>query len=181
MTLPANLRVNVGAPFPSIIKASAPITIAKANGIWTVGYSIANLGIEQPTILQQQTDYLTVWDSVAGNFFRVPLSSVAAGGGGASTQRSVTAGPVVIVDSDRILNLNLSSMLTITLPPYASRIGVPLTFKDVGRQATANPQTITAAAGELIDGNASISLNVNAQSITLVPANDGVNTGWFEE
>jgi len=182
MTLPAHLRVNVGAPFPAVTKATVPITIAKANGIWVVGYSIANLATEQPSILQQQTDFITVWDSIVGNFFRVPLSSFASGGiGGSGTQRSVTAGPVVIVDSDRILNLNLSGSLTITLPGFASRNGVPLTFKDVGRMATANPLTIAAAAGETIDGNASIALNTNAQSITLVPANDGVNTGWNEE
>ncbi len=182
MTLPANIRVNVGAPFPAVTKATAPVTIAQANGIWTVGFSMATLGIEQPTIMQQQTDYLIVWDSVQGNFYRIPLSAVTSGGiGGSGTQRSVTAGPVVIVDSDRILNLNLSGSLTITLPGFASRNGVPLTFKDVGRKATANPLTIAAAAGETIDGNASIALNTNAQSITLVPANDGVNTGWNEE
>ena len=178
MTLPANIRVNVGAPFPAVVKGSAPFTIAKANGIWTIGLNFSLLGIEQPTFVQQQTDYVLVWDSVLQTFFRIPLTSLPVA---ARLQRSITAGPVVVSLNDQILNLNLTSSLTITLPGYVSRLGVPLTFKDVGRQATANPITLAAAAGEFIDGNASIPLNTNAQSITLVPANDGVNTGWFEE
>jgi hypothetical protein len=42
----------------------------------------------------------------------------------------------------------------------------------------AHPLTITPAAGELIDGLASVTLTVNHSRITLTPFNDGVNTGW---
>ena len=176
MTLPANVRVNVGAPFPALVQGSGLVTVSKSNGIWTLGFSIAGLGIQVPPVGSLPTDYVIAYDAVAKAWFLVSLATLLA-----RTQRSITAGPVAIATNDRILNLNLGSSLTITLPGYATRFGVGLTFKDVGKQATANPITIAAAAGETIDGNASVPLNTNGQSIALVPANDGVNTGWFQE
>ena len=70
--------------------------------------------------------------------------------------------------------------LVITLPSYLTRQGVPLTFTDASKNAGAAfyAQTIAAAIGEKIDGNASIPLNVPGQTITLMPFNDGVNAGW---
>jgi hypothetical protein len=177
MTLPANIRVNLAAPFPALVKGSGPVSVAKANGIWTIGLGFTQLGVQIPPSAKYPTDYLLVWDSIAETFFTVPLSNLVSGN---RIQRSVTAGPVVVAPTDQILNLNLGSSLTITLPPYAPRAGLPITFKDAGRQATAFPQTIAAAAGETIDSHASIPLNTNSQSITLVPANDGVNTGWLQ-
>jgi hypothetical protein len=178
MTLPANVRVNVAAPFPAIVKGSGAISIAKANGIWTIGIGFSQLATQFPPSANYPTDYLLVWDSIAQTFFTVPLSGLV---GGNRVQRSVTAGPVTVLPTDQILNLNLGSSLTITLPSYLTRAGLPITFKDVGRQAGAFPQTIAALGAETIDGNASVSLNTNGQSITLVPANDGVNTGWYQE
>lgn len=175
--LPANIRVNTGAPFPSLVKGSAPFVITKANGIWTIGLSLANVGIGTPSNTQAATDYVLIWDSISGNFFRVPLNTFFETN---RLQRSVAVGPVTINDSDQILNLNLMTPQTIPLPGYLTRVGSPLIFKDVGNQATANPITIAGSGGDLIDGNASIPLNTNGQSITLLPANDGVNTGWFE-
>ena len=37
MALPANIRVNVRAPFPVRVVGSGLITVTKANGIWTIG------------------------------------------------------------------------------------------------------------------------------------------------
>lgn len=36
MSLPANIRINVGAPFPAIVKGLGPVRIGKQNGVWTV-------------------------------------------------------------------------------------------------------------------------------------------------
>jgi hypothetical protein len=179
MTLPANIRVNVGAPFPAVVKSSAGLSIQKANGIWTIGLGYPQLSVQpEPPPNNFATDYVAVFDSVAQTYFLLPLSSV--GTGGERKQRSVTAGPVTINATDQILHLNLTASLIITLPAYTSRAGVPLTFKDVGMQASANPITIAAAAGEFIDGSfASIMLSQNGQSIVLTPANDGVNAGWW--
>lgn len=92
--------------------------------------------------------------------------------------------PIQLLDS--VLNLNVASgPLVITLPPYATRGGAPLTFKDVGGQAGANNITISrasASASENLDGVLTqVVLNQPYQEITLVPANDGTSTGWAIE
>jgi hypothetical protein len=179
MGLPANIRVNVGAPFPATVKGTAGIAIGRNNGVWTVGLAYTQFGVQNPPpAANYATDYMLIYDSIAQTYFQVPLT----GFGADNAQRAVTSGPVVIAPTDQILHLNLSAPGTISLPPYGTRNGVALIFKDVGRQATANPQTITAATGEFIDGTlASVPFAVNGMSLRLVPAHDGVNTGWFLE
>jgi hypothetical protein len=92
-------------------------------------------------------------------------------------QRSVTTTPIVIEATDEILNCNISSAATCLLPSASSRNGSPLTFQDLG-QASAHNVVITASGGDLIDGQVSVTLNVNYQDVTLVPFDDGVNVGW---
>ena len=183
MTLPANLKINVGAQFPALVQGIGPIGVTKKNGIWTITLSAAGLQQETPAGPQVVNDLLLVFDPIVGNWFTIPLSFFSTSGGGTETgpiQRSITSvGQLPILATDQQLNLNLSAAGTITLPPFAPRNGLALTFKDVGMQATANPQTLAAAAGETIDGFASILMDTNGESIHLVPANDGLNTGWF--
>jgi len=178
MTLPRAVRVNVGAPFPALVKSDAGIALGRKNGIWTIGLGYMTVGLQNPPpAANYNTDYVLIFDSLANTFIRVPLTALA---GGTRTQRSVTAAPVAILDTDQILNLNLTAAGTIQLPSAALRNGVPLTFKDVGMQATANPQTIQTTGSDFIDGfAASVPLNVNGQRLTLTPANDGVNSGWW--
>ena len=97
---------------------------------------------------------------------------------GARVQRSITSGPVTIAGTDQILNFNLATPTSISLPTAASRSGVPLTFIDFGGQAATNNITLVATGGDHISGLVSIVLNNNYQVFTLLPANDGVNTGW---
>lgn len=182
MTLPANIRVNIGAPFPATVKASAPLFVQKLNGIFTIGLSFNILASQIPPVQKFATDYILIYDSITNSFFKAPLSVFAA-----RPQRLVTVNPVVITTNDEILNLNLPASGIIALPSYLVRGGVPLTFKDVSKQmGTAFfPQTIQAAnvanPNEYIDGLQSIPLSEPGQSITLVPANDGVTTGWGQQ
>jgi len=177
MTLPANIRVNVGAPFPAVVRGSGPIAISRANGIWTIGMALpSTFTIQVPNASALPTDYVMVYDSVTGAWVAVSLATLMV-----PTQRSVTTAPVSIQPTDQTLHLNLTTSSNIILPPYLSRAGLPLLFKDVGMQASAHPLTLSPALGETIDGLASIPLAVNGQSIRVVPANDGVNTGWFTE
>lgn len=176
MTLPANIRVNVGAPFPALVKAAAPMTLSKANGIFTLGFSFALLNIQSPAPVNLPTDYVLVWDSIAKTFFAASLSSI----GAARPQRLVTAGPVAFLGGDQILNLKLTASYASTLPSYAVRSGVPLTLCDVTKLygLAFYEQTFDAAAGETIDGEASVSITQPGQSITLLPMNDGLSEGW---
>ena len=41
--LPANIRVNASFPFPSLVSGTGPVTISKANGVWSIGFSMAVL------------------------------------------------------------------------------------------------------------------------------------------
>lgn len=116
-----------------------------------------------------------IFDPIRGEFIAVPLSFVQSG---ARTQRSVITTPIVIASTDQILNCNIPVAATCALPPAATRNGIPLTFKDLG-QATANNITITPNGVETIDGaNAAVKIVNNFGWITLVPFNDGVNSGW---
>lgn len=123
------------------------------------------------TIFANLTDGLN-----ALSLFDQSFALVSAGGG---NQRSVTgSGGLPIVSTDAIINLNCSAPLTITLPSASSRSGAPLVFKDVGGKAGANTITIQRAGSDLIDGLTSVTMTTNYQLLKLVPANDGVTTGW---
>jgi len=181
MVLPANIRVNVGAPFPTLVRGSGPISLLKVNGIWTIGYAPALLASQTPPVGNYPTDYVVVWDDIAKVNFRMSLAQLAAGGG--STQRSIVDGqPQTILATDEIVHFNLSAATAIALPSFATRAGVPLILKDVGNKAAANNITFSCFAPETIDGLFnSVVLNQNSQAIKLTPANDGVNSGWFRE
>jgi len=38
MTFPADIRVNAAFPFPALVQGNGPVTVAKASGIWTIGF-----------------------------------------------------------------------------------------------------------------------------------------------
>lgn len=173
----ANIRFNIGAPFPSQVKATAPVTITKKNGVWIVGFAIGNLATQIPAIAQYPTDYLVIWDDVQKTHFRIPLSAFPVLG---RPQRAV-AGQIVFTPSDQILNCTFAQAYTHTLPGYATRLGVPITINDAGRSFNLFPQRIAAAAGEAIDGQPFIDLNARGERTTFVPYNDGTNQGWFVE
>jgi hypothetical protein len=181
MTLPANIRVNAQLPFPSLVVGSGPITIGKANGIWTVGFSILPFGTIVPPVGDYAVDYFLGYNAATATYFKMSISNLVAALnanlGVARNQRSVTATPIVVAPSDQILNCNINVAAACTLPAAATRAGVPITFKDLG-QAGANNITITPSGAEKIDGAASLKLTGNFQYVTLQPFNDGVNSGW---
>jgi hypothetical protein len=115
-----------------------------------------------------------IWDPIRAEFIAMPLSSVLSG---ARVQRSATFSPIVVAPVDQVINCNIPAPATCALPSSASRNGVPLTFNDLG-QATANHITLTPNGTEKIDGNANYVLNNNWTWVTLMPFNDGVNSGW---
>ena len=76
MVLPANIRVNAQLPFPSLVTGTGPITITKANGVWTVGFSIVPFGVANPPVGNYPTDYLLGYDSVAKAYFQISLTNL---------------------------------------------------------------------------------------------------------
>jgi hypothetical protein len=180
---PANVRVNTAVPFPALVLPSGPITIAKINGVWTIGFTIAAFGSQVPLVGNYPTDFLLAWDNVNQTFFKVSITNLIATIATtipARTQRYVTTTPIGVGATDMILNCKITTPAACTLPSAASRLGLPVTFKDLG-QATANPITLTAAGGDTIDGAATNVIRNNFGYVTLVPFNDGTNTGWSIE
>lgn len=77
MALPANIRVNLTAPFPAQVTGQGGVTIGKQNGIWTVGYGAGSYGtLPQPTAAQMQNAVFPVWNTVTQSFVNVPLTSI---------------------------------------------------------------------------------------------------------
>lgn len=180
MTLPANIRVNVNVPFPAFVQGSSFLTLTKVNGVWTVGASGDLLGAQTPGA--STTDYVLVWDSVAKGWLKVSLANLLTLTSQARAQRSVTSSPIIVGTTDQILNVNISSGVpTCTLPQASTRAGLPVTFKDVGANFVAHSLVITPFSGDTIDGQANLVLNQSRESVTLVPFNDGINTGWAIE
>jgi hypothetical protein len=180
LTLPANIRVNVAVPFPAMVTTASFITITKTNGLWIIGANGRFINTANPGIIA--TDYVIVWDDAAQTWLKISLSNLITQAQAIRAQRSVTVSPITVGPTDNILNVNISGVSpTCTLPQASTRAGAPVTFKDVGAQFQAHPLTITPFAGDTIDGAGSIVLNLNHQGVTLVPFNDGANTGWAIE
>lgn len=178
MTLPAKIRINASVPFPALVQGANAVGITKSNGIWTVGLAYTAIATQTPPVSRLTTDYIAVYDSVAQTYFTTPLSAIAVSS--ARPQRLVTGGPVVFASTDQVLNLKLTAAFTSTLPSYLGRMGLPLTLCDVTKLygLTFYAQQFNAAAGETIDGVASVSITLPGQSITLMPMNDGASVGW---
>jgi hypothetical protein len=185
MTLPANIRINVGSPFPSQVVGAAYITVAKANGLWTItpNYSllVALASVANPAIKE-----VVIYDPTTGIYNTITLSqlSVIALSG---TYRMVTiAGDVSIVTSDTtiLLDKTVGAATNIDLPTSLSRAGVPVTVKDYKGDANINNITFVPAAGETIDGfsaaaaaaNGLALINIALGKKTLYPLTSG---GWY--
>ena len=176
MALPANIRVNVRVPFPALVTGSGLITVSKANGIWTIGFNPALIAVQNPPV-NAGADQAIVWDPVAKMLVLVPITYFQVVSS-ARTQRSIAnAGNLPIVAGDSILNVNNVGDLAPIVPLASTRNGAPLTFKNL---PGSHSQTLTRTAPNTFDGQNTLPLNPGA-SITLVPYNDGVNSGWAIE
>lgn len=167
MTLPANVRVNTPAPFPATVKGNGPVTIAKANGIWTVGFSITNLGQlgagTDPTKVQ-----LLVWDELSATFQQTTIAALTSTNSPA-TKINHTNSPYTPLASDTFLLVDTTGgAVEIDLTLAADRNGVSLAIKDYKGDAATNNITIKPQAGETVDSY------TNAAPLVLQANYDGV-------
>jgi hypothetical protein len=179
-----DLKLKLSSPSPFALKLSSPGQLVGRVLPYLPGTLIGGTGID---VVQSGTTYNISWNPTEAGFsaFGLQLGGAANAAAarallGARAQRSVTASPITVGGTDEILNCNISSgSPACTLPQASTRGGKPVTFKDVGARFLAHPLALTPFAGDSIDGNAAgIVLNVNGQAVTLVPFNDGTNTGW---
>jgi hypothetical protein len=75
MTLPASIRVNCRAPFPSRVSAGPGIAVAKANGIWSIGLNYPALATAASLLA---THEWVVYDTVAATYSLISPALLAA-------------------------------------------------------------------------------------------------------
>ncbi len=181
MSTPANIRVNTGAPFPALVKGSGPVTIAKNNGVWTVGFQIANLG-GMPIGTDPTTVEILLWNTVTKSFQQATLAQANAS---PAFQRLFTgAGNITVNANDRVILVKqaVAAAVNIILPTAVSRAGVPITVKDFAGVAAANPLTFVPSGADIIDGAGAPAavINDNWEAMTLNPITvQGGPAGWW--
>lgn len=154
MTLPANIRINMSAPFPALVKGSGLVTLTKQNGIWTAGFSIANVAV-MPQATDPAVVSMLLWNSALNTFQQTTLAQLFAAPI-APTNIGFANSPYVPLVSDSILFVDTSGgPVIINLTAAAARLNRPLSIKDVTGNAVANNVTINRSGAETIDGQVS--------------------------
>lgn len=74
MSLPANIRVNVAALFPSRVVGAGGIAVTKLNGVWTIQPNFGALGLIS-TPADPTTKQIWVYDPVTGIYNRIQLAA----------------------------------------------------------------------------------------------------------
>lgn len=171
MAVPANVRVNTSAPFPSQIKAAGPATISKQNGIWTVGFSFASLG-QLPIGVNPTQVQVLVYNTVSGAFQVTTLAGVQSGGL-ATTIVTHAMSPYTPQPTDFFLLVDTTGgAVEIDLPAAATRGGISVLVKDYKGNAATNNITIKPNGTDTADSftNASpLVLNANYDGVRLLP------------
>lgn len=184
MTQPANVRVNIAAPFPSLVKGVGFLVISKIKGIWTLEPAYQKLAqifaFADPT-----TKLVVLYDTLTKAYNTISLATFAASG--LNSYRIVTAaGDVNVAPGDVVILMNklVGAATNINLPASAARNGLPLKVKDLKYDANANNITFVPFDGETIDGfsgaaaaaNGVAVIDINGDDKTLNPL---VNGGWY--
>lgn len=95
----------------------------------------------------------------------------------ADDRKSITASSYTILVSDDLIACNHSSPLTITLPAASSvSEGRKYTIKDESGNAGTNNITINRAGSDTIDGETSIIINGNYDSVVIYR---GASSSWY--
>lgn len=175
MTLPANIRVNVAAPFPAKVKGSGVVVISKTNGIWTIGLNFAAMA-KLAVIADPANTYTLVWNALTGVYALAPASAFAA----AKAVKILTApGPYAAQPNDEVLIVKqiVAAPFTITVD-WAGRTKA-LRVVDGKGDAFVNNISVTPTAGQsqLAIVNYTYIIDRNGGSIILTPLPD--NSGAY--
>jgi hypothetical protein len=184
MTLPANIRVNVGVPFPARVAGAGFISVLKKNGVWTIAPDYPLLAplaaVSDPT----QNEFV-VYNILTGQYLTVTLAQLI--GIATNTYRVITAaGDVNVLASDSTILINKAAgaATNINLPTSISRNGVPVKVKDYKGDAAAHNITFVPSGVETIDGFSAVTaaangialIDINYGNKTLFPLTSG---GWY--
>jgi hypothetical protein len=180
MTVIANLRTNVGVPFPALVQGSVPIAVTRNGGIWTLGLSFDLVSQHVPLAGEFTTDYLLVYDSLQKTFIKISISDFQALLTNPAPTIDQVAGTYTVTSEQTLLiKKTVPAAHNIQLPTAASRNGINIIIKDVAGNAAANVATILPSGGETIDGLASLPINANYGGFNLAPLPASAGTGWY--
>lgn len=170
MTLPANIRVNIGAPFPAQVKGAPAglVAIAKQNGIWTVSLNYGAVA-QSPVIADPANTVILVYNTVTGVYTIVPVAQASA------SKKIVTlnaAGPYPAQPADDVILVKFTPMAITVDWSLRSK---PLRVVDAKGDSSANNITITPSVGQtqLAQVNYVYTIDNNGGSIILTPLPDG--------
>jgi hypothetical protein len=180
LTLPANIRVNVRAPFPSRVQGASFIQVSKSNGVWTI---TANYELLANFPSLTGTQVIVAFDPASGQFGLLTAPVVSGDG----AYRLITAsGAINVLGTDVVILTNLATpaAVNIVLPQSSVRNGLPITVKDIAGNANTYNITFVPFSGETIDGfsaaaaaaNGVAVIDVNYGKKTLYPLTFG---GWY--
>lgn len=168
MALPANVRVNIGAPFPATVKGGGAIGVQKQNGIWTVTLNFGALQVVS-AVPNPASTYAIVWDQSTNIYYTLLLGALSA-----AIQKTVAgAGPYAALPTDQILIINQTGPFIVNVD-WSTRAGRPLRVVDGSGNASINNISITPAAGQSQMGtvNYTYIIDGNGGSILLTPLSD---------
>lgn len=171
MSLPANIRVNIAAPFPSLVKGSGPVTITKTNGIWTVSLNYAAVGTTQVVADPANTTVL-VYNSLTRVYQLLPIQNIL----NSKVVRTITTpGPQAAQPADDILIIKQAVGAPFVLTVDWSQRIKSLQVVDGKGDAHLNNITITPAAGQsqLAAVNYSVVIDGRGGNVVLTPLPDG--------
>lgn len=141
-------------------------------------FQIPNSNAPICTVEDGHLGFLTPpWRYFFGAFSQLPVAPTVVTSAVRLQRAIVDSGNLPLLAKDSILNVSAVTDLNISVLAAASRAGAPFTFKVL---PGAHSQTLKRSSTDTFDGSTSIVVTAGS-SITLVPYNDGVNSGYAIE
>lgn len=179
---PPAVRVNAGAPFPVLVEGSGPITVTKANGIWTIGYDVSGYPLLNPAF-DPTSKYVLVFDPVTGLFYNLTIANLFASVLTGSVLHVTAAGTVTVGPGHTAVLIEKAapSATPIILPSILVRSGLPLHVADINGNGSGDVTPLGAEKIMGVTGAAAWPFQSNGlgmgAAFTLTPSTD-IN-GWY--
>ncbi len=181
MALPANIRINALVQFPARAQGSGPITVAKANGVFTIGYNVSTYPLLNPPF-DPLSKRVFVWDPTTNLFYNLTIADLFSSLITGNVIKVTAAGTVTVGPSTTAVLIQKASPspTPINLPSILARSGLPLHVADIN--GNGGDITLTPDGTEKIMGVAPWTISSGGVpglggSLTINPSTD-IN-GWF--
>lgn len=153
MATPQTIRINVPAPFPTLVAGAAGIVVEKINGFWTIRPDFTALAQATPPVSQYSSTLIESYNALTGVYNTISLVLLAAAAIAVTPTVVTAAGDysVLSADTDVLIEKTVSIANNVLLPAAASRNGIPVFIKDGAGVASSYPISIKPNGTEKID------------------------------